>query len=74
MMHKSPDDRYATPMQVAQALEPFCDDPQGGENLETDGLFSAKTAAQKSPLSAPIDGAKLARQSDAGERSRPAAR
>ena len=29
MMKKSPDQRYATPLQVAQALEPYGDDPAG---------------------------------------------
>ena len=29
MMKKSPDERYATPMQVAQALEPYADDHAG---------------------------------------------
>ena len=29
MMRKSPDDRYATPLDVAQALEPFADVPHG---------------------------------------------
>ena len=29
MMKKSPDERYATPMQVAQALEPYADDYAG---------------------------------------------
>src|SRR5439155_1357514 len=30
MMRKSPDERYATPMQVAQALEPYSDEPADG--------------------------------------------
>ena len=29
MMRKSPDDRYPTPLDVAQALEPFTDTPAG---------------------------------------------
>ena len=32
MMKKSPDQRYATPLQVAQALEPYGDDPAGTLN------------------------------------------
>jgi len=34
MMKKAPDERYATPMQVAQALEPYGDDQAGASNLE----------------------------------------
>ena len=30
MMRKSPDDRYATPMQVVQALEPYTEEPPTG--------------------------------------------
>ena len=33
-MKKSPDERYATPMQVAQALEPYGDDQAGVVNRE----------------------------------------
>ena len=34
MMKKSPDERYATPIQVAQALEPYADDYTGVANRE----------------------------------------
>ena len=36
MMRKSPDQRYATPMQVARALGPYEDDPAGVGNREVE--------------------------------------
>ena len=35
MMHKSPEERYATPLQVAQALEPFLEEYSGAGSRET---------------------------------------
>jgi len=54
MMHKSPDERYATPLHVAQALERFCDDHAGDESRECEGLLSAKTEAETAPPTVPI--------------------
>jgi serine/threonine protein kinase len=66
MMHKSPDERYATPLQVAVALQPFCDDHQEGESGENEGLVSARTAAESSPPSVSINEGKTGVQTGAG--------
>jgi len=54
MMHKSPDERYATPLQVAQALEPFGDEYS---------IATSKTEGQRL-TSAPAVGAQSARSID----------
>jgi eukaryotic-like serine/threonine-protein kinase len=41
MMRKSPDDRYATPLEVAQALEPYVDEQAGV--MEGDHSLASKT-------------------------------
>ncbi len=50
MMRKSPDQRYATPIEVAQALEPFVDEPAG----VTGRVDAARFFAQPEPQSAEI--------------------
>jgi eukaryotic-like serine/threonine-protein kinase len=72
MMHKSPDERYATPLQVAIALEPFSDDHLGDESGEAQGLFSAKTEAETPPPRAPINQARAIATVQSGVSSAPA--
>ncbi len=63
MMRKSPDERYATPIQVVQALGPYADEPLIIENREgnsspvqkpeaehpPESLYGAKAAAPRQP-------------------------
>jgi len=44
MMKKSPDERYATPMQVAQALEPYSEEYAGGDDDDTSRIRRKQTA------------------------------
>jgi eukaryotic-like serine/threonine-protein kinase len=44
MMRKSPDERYSTPLQVAQALEPYVEDQAGAGNDESVPLLLAPLA------------------------------
>ena len=60
MMRKSPDDRYATPMQVVQALEPFADEPANFSNREGGSALVEKAGAELSPRSPRPDDAKTA--------------
>ncbi|HKM52377.1 MAG TPA: hypothetical protein VJY33_03145, partial [Isosphaeraceae bacterium] len=60
MMRKLPEERYATPLQVAQALEPFIEDQRRayGENGRVDRPLSEKPGQSPgvwpSPLSSPF--------------------
>jgi len=51
MMRKSPDERYATPMQVAQALEPYGDDYAGVGNREGAAPVLQNPRAEPTPRS-----------------------
>jgi eukaryotic-like serine/threonine-protein kinase len=51
MMRKSPDERYSTPMQVAQALEPFAEDQPGAGNDVSVSLLLAPHANEPGPPS-----------------------
>jgi serine/threonine protein kinase len=51
MMRKSPDERYATPLQVAQALEPYAGDDDSGEDHETEAPLVTKPQTKTSPAS-----------------------
>ncbi len=53
MMQKSPDERYATPLQVAQALEPFLEEHSGAGSREhaVGILLPGATTASGSPQS-----------------------
>src|SRR5208282_4195080 len=51
MMRKSPADRYATPIQVSQALEPFEDEYAGVGNREDAALLLKKPRVDPAPLS-----------------------
>ncbi len=55
MMHKSPDERYATPLQVAQALERFCEDHDGGESHDGERLHSTKPEGETTAPPVPIN-------------------
>ena len=61
MMHKSPDERYATPLQVAQALEPFGDEysiPTGkteGQLLKSAPAGASQSAAKADAPNLSID-------------------
>ncbi len=46
MMRKSPDDRYATPLELAQALEPFADVAPGPDSGSTPAPGRARVAAR----------------------------
>jgi eukaryotic-like serine/threonine-protein kinase len=59
MMRKSPDERYATPMQVVQALEPYTEELSSGGQTEG-GLSAAPGSKPKLVRSAPGDQAKTA--------------
>ena len=46
MMRKSPDERYATPMQVVQALEPYADEASIIGNRESGSVLVQKPTAE----------------------------
>ena len=54
MMRKSPDDRYATPLELAQALEPFADVPSG--SAPTSGVDVGSPAASGRGTEATVTG------------------
>jgi serine/threonine-protein kinase len=49
MMRKSPEDRPATPLIVAQALEPYLDEPPGGGDSSPIATQSPRQSARQSP-------------------------
>ncbi len=51
MMRKSPDERYATPMQVVQALEPYADEPSSVANREAGSSLVATSDSKSPPIS-----------------------
>jgi serine/threonine-protein kinase len=51
MMRKSPDERYATPLQVAQALEPFTEEYTGIESQESTARHLQHPSLRPVPLS-----------------------
>ena len=59
MMRKSPDERYATPMQVVQALEPYTEEVSSGGQADG-GLSAAPGSRAKLVLSSPGDQAESA--------------
>ena len=59
MMRKSPDERYATPMQVVQALEPYTEELSSGGQANG-GLSVAPGSRPKLVLSSPGDQAESA--------------
>jgi serine/threonine-protein kinase len=69
MMHKSPDERYTTPLQVAQVLEAFCEDPAGSSADQALIGESAKTEAEASKAPMPTDGAKTGASRGKGDES-----
>jgi serine/threonine-protein kinase len=52
-MRKSPDDRYATPLELAQALEPFSD-PAGDEVPTSNGALVSRAAPVRTQVGAPV--------------------
>ena len=50
MMRKSPDERYSTPLQVAQALEPFADDYSGANGRDDAQLLKSAAGAASQSL------------------------
>jgi eukaryotic-like serine/threonine-protein kinase len=50
MMHKSPDERYSTPLQVAQALEPFADDYSSAAGRDDAQLLKPAAASASQSL------------------------
>jgi serine/threonine-protein kinase len=59
MMRKSPDERYATPLIVAQALEPYEEDNAGANDTENAPQHLAKPPGAPSPTSPPPDRVKV---------------
>jgi eukaryotic-like serine/threonine-protein kinase len=51
MMRKSPDERYATPLQVAQALEPYAGDDDSVGDHQTEAPLVTKPKAETLPAS-----------------------
>ena len=49
MMRKSPNDRFQTPLELAQALEPFCDDSPGFNLHVTPPVRTEASAAAMAP-------------------------
>ena len=66
MMHKSPDERFATPLQVAEALEPFGDEYGKAESRsDAQLLTSAATSESARHIEAKAELLEIAAQSDA---------
>jgi eukaryotic-like serine/threonine-protein kinase len=50
MMHKSPEERYSTPLQVAQALEPFAEEYSDAAGRDEAQLLKSATASASQSL------------------------
>ena len=50
MMHKSPEERYSTPLQVAQALEPFADEYSNAASRDEAQLLKSAPASASQSL------------------------
>jgi serine/threonine protein kinase len=53
MMKKSPDERFATPMQVIHALDSYIDGPAPGENRDSAALLDQETMARVVEIRSP---------------------
>jgi serine/threonine-protein kinase len=54
MMRKSPDERFATPLQVAQALEPYEDAGTDARDIRPPSPPATSTAGERSPTSSEV--------------------
>jgi serine/threonine-protein kinase len=69
MMRKTPDDRYATPMQVVEALEPYTNEPSVSDTRIAGAAFTQQLVARNSvfpPQSTNAEAAALRQGTTAG--------